>query len=127
MIDAFIWLAQNGGQETLKDYPYVAVDQKCKFNKKKAVAFPTGYFNVSTNETIMLETAYATGPLSVAVDASSWQFYIGGVFEPLFCGHTLDSLDHGVTIVGYGSQKDIFGQEKPYWIIKNSWGTDWGL
>jgi len=126
MIDAFIYVQQNGGLETLASYPYDAETGKCKFNKKDAVAFVTGYFNVSTNETLMLETCYSTGPLSVAVDASSWQFYFGGVYEPVYCGHTLNALDHGVTIVGYGSQKDIFGAEKDYWIIKNSWGGDWG-
>jgi len=73
----------------------------------------------------MQETCYATGPLSVAVDASSWQFYYGGIFDPIFCGHTLNSLDHGVTIVGYGNST-ILGITTKYWIIKNSWGADWG-
>jgi len=38
----------------------------------------------------------------------------------------LNSLDHGVTVVGYGVAKDVFGTQ-PYWIIKNSWGADWGI
>lgn len=53
------------------------------------------------------------------------QTYIGGVSCPLIC---LRSLDHGVLLVGYGSEgyAPIRFKNKPYWIIKNSWGPNWG-
>lgn len=62
---------------------------------------------------------------AVAINAAYMQTYVGGVSCPYICSKR---LDHGVLLVGYGSAgySPIRMKEKPYWIIKNSWGENWG-
>jgi cathepsin F len=62
---------------------------------------------------------------AVGINAVFMQTYIGGVSCPYICGK---HLDHGVLLVGYGSAgySPIRLKDKPYWIIKNSWGENWG-
>jgi cathepsin F len=52
------------------------------------------------------------------------QTYIEGMPCPYICGR---HLDHVVLLVGYGAAgfAPIRLKDKPYWIIKNSWGMNW--
>jgi len=66
---------------------------------------------------------FANGPLSIAVNAEPFQFYSGGILTPTKSSCDPEALDHGVTLVGYGVDAKT---KKQYWIIKNSWGANWG-
>jgi C1A family cysteine protease len=108
--------------ESEADYPYQGVDQTCQYDKTKVVAKPAGSANVATNNAVALKTAIADGPVSVAIEADTFvfQFYSGGILNSKACG---TNLDHGVVAVGYGA--DASG--KPYYIVRNSWGSSWGV
>lgn len=34
--------------------------------------------------------------------------------------------DHSVVIIGWGSSKNTEGEDQPFWIVRNSFGTEWG-
>merc|ERR1712078_759323 len=80
---------------------------------------PTGYSMIDTNAE-SLKVALNYNALAVAIEAENTGFraYTGGIIKS-GCG---TNLDHGVTVVGYGT--DETGQD--YFIVKNSWGEAWG-
>jgi len=117
---AFEYVAAQGIEEE-SVYPYTAEDGTCQYNAAKTVFKNKAYTDVKANSPTALETAIAQQPVSVAVEAdqSAWQLYSSGVIMPAHCG---TQLDHGVLAVGYGS-----ADGKEVYIVKNSWGADWGL
>merc|ERR1712070_1058946 len=94
-------------------------NENCDTSKeKRVVAKLDSYKDVKQKDESQLEAAVAQGPVSVAIEADqrAFQGYKGGVLQAI-CG---TKLDHGVLVVGYGSEPS------DYWIVKNSWGPTWG-
>ncbi|KVH97425.1 Cysteine peptidase, asparagine active site-containing protein [Cynara cardunculus var. scolymus] len=119
METAYKFIIKNGGITTEDDYPYVGRDDECNKSKaKEHVVALKGYERVPADDEKSLQAAVAKQPTSVAIDAGFlFQVYSSGVFSG-YCG---TNLNHGVTVVGYGEQHG-----RKYWIVKNSWGSDWG-
>jgi C1A family cysteine protease len=117
---AFKYVVKEGGLCSETEYPYTGTDGTCK-----ATSCGTKYDTISTYKDVTsdddtaLATAAASGCVSVAVEADQYafQYYSSGVLTGT-CG---TSLDHGVLVVGYGTD----GSQE-YWKVKNSWGSDWG-
>merc|ERR1712156_16706 len=106
-----------GGIESGRSYPYTARNGNCQFSRSRVVATVSSYKMVGRgSESTMKSYVGSTGPLSVCVDANSWNSYRGGVMTS--CGN---SVDHCVQVVGYGSSGST-----NYWKVRNSWGRNWG-
>ena len=119
---AYDYVAQ-AGLETDKEYPYSSGSGRsgtCKAKSGKSAVQIGGYKTVSKKKSSegKMVTQIAKSPISVCVDASSWQTYSKGVVGRS-CG---SELDHCVQAVGLNVDDD----SKPYWIVRNSWNTDWG-
>ncbi|XP_059653744.1 cysteine protease RD19A-like [Cornus florida] len=126
MNSAFEYTLKSGGLMREEDYPYTGTDRgTCKFDETKIAASVSNFSVVSLDEDQIAANLVKNGPLAVAINAVFMQTYVGGVSCPYICSKR---LDHGVLLVGYGEAgyAPIRMKEKPYWIIKNSWGEHWG-
>jgi len=128
MHDCYLQVIAEGGDETEADYPYQAQSgEACAFTPSLAVATNfSGYVNITSGDEKALQVASSQYVISVGIDASSFMFqlYSGGVYNDPSCMNAWNELDHGVTVVGYDHDS---ASGLDYWIVKNSWGSDWGL
>lgn len=109
--------SNSGKVYTESSYPYTSgrgSSGSCSKSGKKVGATISGSLAISGSEGQLATWCNKNGPVSIAVDAGSWQSYRSGILTN--CGGK--KLDHGVTIVGYESGS--------YWKIKNSWGSSYG-
>jgi len=128
MDTALDWVLDNGGLAPTADYPYTAYDDACDTAQLSNIAGSISRYDYipSREETSMISAA-STSALSVGINADSRNFmlYDGGIFDDDNDTCDPDDRDHGTVIVGYEA-----GVEDPltdgYWIMRNSWGADWG-
>jgi cathepsin F len=119
MEKAYSYIKSAGGLQLTSDYgSYKQIKKTCTYNKSKAVAKVKSWYFPGKNETVIRDYLYKTGPISAALDASLLQNYRSGIYNPKNCS---TKVNHGVTLVGYGTANGV-----DYWIVKNSWGPNWG-
>lgn len=124
MDSAFQWIEQNNGLCLESDYSYVSgttgksgsCETTCDVVKNSVIH---DYNDVAPSSDDAMMTALMQQPVSIAIqaDQKEFQLYQSGVFTGS-CGV---ELDHGVLVVGYGSEN---GED--YYLVKNSWSTSWG-
>ncbi|XP_052749750.1 cathepsin O-like [Galleria mellonella] len=118
------WLMlSNTPVELDKEYPLRLASGTCSVKKNgtgvRIASFTCDEF-VGAEDKI-LQALATHGPVTVAVNALTWQNYLGGVIQYHCSGSALD-LNHAVELVGYDLSAEV-----PYYIAKNSWGQDFGL
>jgi cathepsin L len=123
--EAFDWVIghQGGKFQFESDYPYQPVQGTCKFDASKPAGTITKYLSIVKNDEDDLVAKVAeNGPTSICMDASraTFQTYKEGIYDDPKCTKT--TMDHAVGLVGYAAE----GGRK-YWILRNSWGTVWGI
>lgn len=124
MDSAFQWIEQNNGLCLESDYSYVSgttgksgsCETTCDVVKNSVIH---EYNDVAPSSDDAMMSALMQQPVSIAIqaDQQEFQLYQSGVFTGS-CGV---ELDHGVLVVGYGSEN---GED--YYLVKNSWSTSWG-
>ena len=110
---AWDYVKAKKGMNTEGEYPYHAKDESCKAQVELHHEPITGYKKIATKSQSALEAAIDQSPVAVAVDASKWSSYQGGVLSS--CG---TRLNHAVVAIGYETDGT--------WILRNSWGGRWG-
>lgn len=119
MSNAFEYIIENQGIDTEESYPYHAREDECRFNSLTVGATMKSYVNITIGDELELAEAVAKyGPVSVGIATSAkFGHYRTGVLNDDTCG----DIDHGVTVVGYGTENGT-----DFWLVKNSWGKGFG-
>jgi len=114
---AYNYVKRNGGIETEEAYPYTSgaagESETCSADSSKFVLSLDGYETLKT-EASMTSYVKSTGPVSIAIDASTWSTYTGGILSD--CG---TDINHAVQLVGVDT-------DAGYWKVRNSWSESWG-
>ena len=105
-------------------YDYTAKDGTCKYDKSKVLGGAFGAFNITEGDEHSMKQAIAkVGPVAISYRVQDgFKNYKSGVYHIEDCKNGPMDVNHAVQGVGYGTEDGM-----DYWLIKNSWGTTFGM
>lgn len=132
-----------------EDYPYLMAEGTCASDSCTPVpgSIVKDHVDVVPRKTNQLKEALMVKPVTAAMAAGDpmFQFYKTGIFSTEGCGKVtrkmgqpgcnimypdqdtcLPDINHGVLVVGYGTDESATTDPKGYFKVKNSWGEAWG-
>jgi cathepsin L len=119
-VDGLKYTIAKGGLASESSYPYTGRTGTCK---KPAPAATIHSFERSLpvgDDAALLTLLESKGPVSVVIDGRWAPLYRGGI--QMHCGSGTPSP---ISVLLVGAKTDLAGE--PYWILKFSWGTSWGI
>jgi cathepsin L len=123
----FNYIKKGGLVNYANDYGYKEKKTVCQYqNFNRANLTVKGLLElVRGDEDVLKNALFNHGPVAMGIDAGhpSFQFYKRGVYYEPDCKNGFYDLDHAMLLVGY----DTTPEGEDYWIIKNSWGPNWGV
>ena len=134
---------------TENDYPYIQSQASCSSSMCTPVpgSKVKDHVDIVPRKNANLVEALKVNPVTAAMVAADpmFQFYSSGVYSVADCGKVtkekgdpeceelyenqdtcLPDVNHGVLVVGYGTDDTITDGTKHFFKVKNSWGESWG-
>jgi len=124
---AFDYMKASKGMDTLASYPYIAgnltYSPTCQSKPASRVAMNVAWSYLTATDAAVLTAIQTVGPIAVSIAVNDpFMDYSSGVMDPsVFC--LPGENNHAVLLTGAGTDP-VTGV--PYWLVKNSWSTDWG-
>ncbi|KAL4472443.1 hypothetical protein ABPG74_018392 [Tetrahymena malaccensis] len=106
---------QKTGLTTIDKYPYIGQYDDCHEKSAGQLYKINGYVHLPDKANALKRALVQNGAIAVAVDSRFWQNYQNGIITDSNLGWNA-SLK-AATLIGYG---------RNYWLIRNTWGSDWG-
>jgi len=116
---AYNYIMAAGGLKTQNQYPYRAQNGQCQDGGGKTVSIK-GWNQVGGGNDAGLLGALGAGPVSVCLDAETFNSYHGGVITAAACGQ---SVDHCIQLTGFYTDGNA---NVNVWSLRNQWGSGWG-
>ncbi|XP_069083978.1 cathepsin S-like isoform X1 [Pleurodeles waltl] len=114
---ALEYVSENGIMKR-ENYEYVERAKMCAYKQKETIKMNISKFYVLPEESNIAAAVAFEGPVTVGFAVSEdFQLFNG---DGIYDGDCAEEANHAIIIVGYGTEDN-----GDYWIIKNSWGTEW--